>query len=90
MHSIRFARFNALVHVCKGWPHKDELKGDFNTEAIYGLIEDMAPKLEQTLRACHWQQQKINCSEYFTPVITRGGLCFAFNVLNFYDMHTDM
>lgn len=88
--SIRFrlTQLNAMAHVCPQLQYHFEVKDEFTNDSIYHIIEDVAPKLEHTIRECRWQQKKINCSAHMSPVLTRDGLCFAFNGLNFNDMYT--
>lgn len=49
----------------------------------------MAPNLDYAIPECRWQQQKVNCFDYFSSVMTEEGRCFAFNA-NFHDIYTDM
>ncbi|XP_031639513.1 pickpocket protein 28-like [Contarinia nasturtii] len=67
----------------------NEKMDKFTDDSIYNLIEEMAPNLTYTMHECRWQQKKINCVEYFIPMVTGAGLCFAFNALNSRDIYTD-
>lgn len=87
MNLFRAKQLNALAHVCPNLQSNVEHM-DTN-ELIYEIIEDMAPNLGYVVQECRWQQKKINCSEYITPILTSEGLCFTFNALNPYDIYTD-
>lgn len=55
------------------------------------MIEEMAPVLSDTIRACRWKNygDDNTCSDLFTPVLTEEGLCFSFNNLNWDEIYTD-
>lgn len=94
MHLFRSSRFKALFHICRGVREflitfKPYIKHNFTIESIYTAIQDIAPDLEYTLKACLWKKKPINCSDYFTPILTSEGLCFTFNAISWNDMHTN-
>lgn len=66
-----------------------EYQDDFSNESIYDAFEDLAPNLDYVFHECRWQQQKINCFDFLSPVLSFNGLCFAFNALSSHDMYTD-
>lgn len=86
---LRVAQFNALAHICWYLRLGVESKDDFTDKSIYNIIEDLSPDLKYTMNACRWKQKEFNCSKYISPVITKHGLCFEFNGLNFNDMYTN-
>lgn len=55
------------------------------------MIEEMAPTLGDTLRACRWKNKGDGntCSDLFVPILTEEGLCFSFNALNWDEIYTD-
>lgn len=67
----------------------EKFQEDFLNESIYDTYEEFAPDLNYVFHECYWQQEKINCSDYMTSVLTPLGRCFAFNAFNSYDMFTD-
>lgn len=58
-------------------------------ESVYKLIHDMAPAFYDTMFFCMWQTKARSCMETFVPVITELGLCYAFNMLNSWDVFTN-
>ena len=82
-------RLSKIVHVCRALPKVIPYKQDFADEDIFGVIEDLAPNVEQITRSCSWKGAIINCSEYLKPILTILGVCFAFNGLNSRDIYTD-
>lgn len=86
----RAEQLQTLANICKelrGMKYF-KLKGNFTSESIYNTIKDVAPDLKYTIKTCRWQQKKIDCSKYITPVFTSYGLCFAFNILNSCETYT--
>lgn len=65
------------------------LEEKFANDSIYEVLEDLAPNRDYTINACQWQQKKVNCIEYMSPIMTNHGVCFSFNALNSQDMYTD-
>lgn len=82
-------RLNAMAHICPMLPHLATYKDNFTDETIYDTIQDIAPKIRQSVDRCHWQYRFKNCSELFVPVFTEDGLCFTFNALNSNEIYTD-
>lgn len=81
----------ALSHVCKlGWIHFADPKDKYTNESIYDTIKDVALSLDDTIGFCMWQYKMGKCKEYFVPVLTEEGLCFAFNALNSREIFTDV
>lgn len=58
-------------------------------ESIYDIMRSIAPILNNTLCSCSWQYNDLPCSEFFTAVITKEGICYNFNGLNSRDFYTE-
>lgn len=86
---IRSEQLEALSHICATIHNRIKPHDAFVKNSIYNLIEKVAPSLEDIIQKCRWQQKNVNCVDYFTPIITNKGLCFAFNALNSNDIYTD-
>lgn len=81
---------NALSQICV-----DEYMFDYDEEfanvSIFDVFEEMAPILNDTIRACLWKNNGDDdtCSNLFVPLTTEEGLCFSFNILNSNETYTD-
>lgn len=65
------------------------MKSEFADEWIYDVMTDIAPTFRDTVEFCVWRLKTINCSDYFVPMLTEIGHCFAFNALNSHEIYTD-
>lgn len=79
-----------LVHICDfHFKNPVNFQEKFVNESIYNEIREMAPSFHDVVKDCEWQQQIVNCSDIFVPILTGEGLCFVFNALNSKDIFTD-
>lgn len=64
---------------------------EFVNSSIFDMIEEMAPILNDTVRACSLKDYDNDdtCSRLFVPISTEEGLCFSFNALNSDETYTD-
>ena len=86
------ARVHALSHICLNlWTKFNTSTEDFVNASVFDMIEDMAPNLIDTIRACRWKGfgDDNTCSDLFVPVLSEEGLCFSFNNLNWDEIYTD-
>lgn len=66
-----------------------DLSENFTDESVLHTIYNMSIKMNTfTLSKCKWRNKLIECSQYFRNILTEGGICFAFNALNFEDIYT--
>ncbi|XP_031627361.1 pickpocket protein 28-like [Contarinia nasturtii] len=87
--SIEATQLSTLALFCPTLYRKYKSNVEFANESMYRMIEDLAPNQDYVIHSCRWQQNKVNCLEYISPVITDEGFCFTFNPLNSYDMYTE-
>lgn len=80
----------ALIHICQ-YDFVDffNFTNKFTNESIFNVIEDIAPSFEDTMFDCQWQYESNECSEFFAPILTGEGFCFAFNSLNSHEIYTE-
>lgn len=64
---------------------------EFANASIFDVFAEMAPILNDTMRACLWKGDGDDdtCSNLFVPILTEEGLCFSFNALNSNETYTD-
>lgn len=55
-------RVSELAPLCHSVGHKMVHTNNFANESFFKTIEDVAPKLEDIMRSCSWQQKRIDCS----------------------------
>ena len=53
------------------------------------ILFQMAPKFNDILIVCKFQNTLIDCSDVFAEVMTEEGLCFIFNDLNIENLYTN-
>lgn len=80
----------ALSHICRfSFPDFIRFGGNFTNSSIYDVMTDMAPPMDDVVASCMWNYQARFCKEYFAPIFTEEGLCFAFNSLNSNEIYTE-
>ena len=57
---------------------------DMNTNDISQAV---APTLNETLLACYWQSEEIECSQYFEIINAELDTCFSFNSCKFLEKY---
>lgn len=80
----------ALIHICQ-YDFVDffNFTNKFTNASIFDTIYEMAPSFQDTMFDCQWQYESNDCSEFFSPILTAEGLCFAFNSLNSHEVYTE-
>lgn len=61
---------------------------NFIDESIFDIIQDVAPKINNSLFLCVWRNNHF-CDQFFKPILTEEGVCLTFNALNSRDIYTD-
>lgn len=80
----------ALVHMCHfHFPNGIHFGEKFTNDSIFDVIKDIAPRFDDILHECEWQNERVPCKQIFSPSLTGGGICYAFNALNTHDYLTD-
>lgn len=85
----RVSRLAALEHICSNMNMMFVYQNTFANESIYDVFEDLAPDLDYSVHQCKWLSNDIKCSDHISSTITKNGLCFEFNALNYHDIYTD-
>lgn len=87
---VRLAELEALAQICQFQYAFDQYFGKtFVNESIYKLIQDMAPKLNETVGHCTWKDKSVACEHLFRPIITDFGLCFTLNGINSREIYSN-
>ncbi|KAL1122769.1 hypothetical protein AAG570_003096 [Ranatra chinensis] len=50
-------------------------------ESVIDFLIKVAPKLEDALNLCKWNNLNIKCEKIFKPLMTEEGICYTFNLL---------
>ena len=86
------ARFESLLHVCEPelsyGLELNETKVQ-TSEEIVKRLKEISYSLDDTMLFCKFRGSFVNCSNLFTEFVTRHGICFSFNFLNFKKAFTD-
>lgn len=53
-------------------------------------VFEMAPMIEDTLVFCKFRDEFFKCDKLFTPLLTRNGVCYSFNILSNQDLVSDL
>lgn len=89
MYIFSDSRFEALAHVCGNFRKILKFHDNFTDESIYETLASLAPTFNETFQNGKLDGNEINLSDYFTPIFTRKGYCFAFNSLNSNEIYTE-
>lgn len=62
---------------------------EYLDDNAWSVINDMAPKINDTFIHCKLFNEEIDCTKLFFPRISERGLCMTFNAFNVHEMFTN-